>query len=193
MMSTFNEHHPGQHKQDTKTFPCISEMHTNRHTRLQLRGAGQWLKLKGVCCTGVHSREKLRGKLLRLWFPHWNVLECWMSGCLLWLIMLPFTRLSQCPITTQRRVRMVIQRAGWSATSKDYHWLFGSLLSLLIIVCQFLHIKSLRLLFLSSLSVSPADRHMFIQHPPAEIRHAECCVENPSKGLHSSPSGTRPL
>lgn len=44
-----------------------------------------------ACCAPMHTRDKMREKLLWLWFPLWNVLLCWMSGCLLWLIMLPFT------------------------------------------------------------------------------------------------------
>ena len=159
----------------------ILQNHTQNSPK-QYMVARSWLlteTLQCVCCAWMLTGDKLRGKLPCLWFPLWNVLLCWMSGCLLWLIMLAFTRLSQCPITTQRWVCMVIWRARWSVTSKDYHWCFALLSLSSSSYATLCIIKVCICSFPSSLPVYPADRHMFIQGPPAEIRHAERCVKNP--------------
>lgn len=44
--------------------------------------------------------------------------------------------------------------------------------------------------FPSSLLAYPADIHMFIQGLPAEIRHAERCMDNPPQDFHPPPLGT---
>lgn len=43
-----------------------------------------------ICSALVHNRDRMKEKVPWLWFPLWNVLLCWMSGCLHWLIMLLF-------------------------------------------------------------------------------------------------------
>lgn len=119
-------------------------------------------------------------------FPLWNVLLWWMSACPLWLIMLPFTRESQCPIAAQRRARVVIWRAGWSVTSEDYRWIFGSVGVSLHHYCLhfFFCIRKICICSFSWLPPCvPCSRHVFIQDPPAEIRHAKPCMENLSKDL----------
>lgn len=59
---------------------------------------------------------------------------------------------------------------------------------------SYLHTLFLALLLFSfPLSASPAVRHMLIQGPPAEIRHAEHCAESaPSRSLYTSPGGAHP-
>lgn len=65
--------------------------------------------------------------------------EC-QAGCFDWLCFL----LPDCPSAPslhQMRAHMVIQRAGWSMTSKDYCWMFGSVVFLFITIHHSLHNK----------------------------------------------------
>lgn len=127
----------------------------------------------------AHQRQNERKKLLWLWFPFWNVLLCWMSACL-WLIMLPFTRLSQCPIPTPRRASMEIRRARWSVTSRDCRCRFPSSSPNINTTLHCGVTKVCTNSFLSSPSRCPADKHV---HPGPT-----CCDQTRRTFLRVTPS-----
>lgn len=81
-------------------------------------------------------------------FEMLSYVEC-QAGCFDWWCCLLPDRPSA-PSLPQRKTRMVIQRAGWSVTSEDHHWLFDSVVSLFITVRHSLHNKGLLVSILSA-------------------------------------------
>lgn len=114
-----------------------------------------------------------------------------MSGCLLWLIMLPFTTV---PVPHHYSEEgMHDNKTSWVVGV--IQGLCGGCLPLLFLsssIYTTLYIMKVCICsFPSSLTVSPLQTDTCLYKGlPAEIRHAERCVENPPQDLHPQPLGT---